>query len=105
MTNADPNTGEVYEECDFSGLPKVFCAHCKGDELGDEVKQVYGNDDTDEFEIVRIFEAQYPGTCTIDREHIIKRGDRVARIQRADNPMLPISGVACKNCVKLLPHA
>lgn len=52
------------------------------------------------YEVVgRTFESQFHGRCTLDREHKIKRGDRVARIQRTDNPMLPISGVVCKNCL------
>lgn len=55
--------------------------------------------------IGRRFESQFRGTCTLDYEHKIKRGDRVTRIQRADNPMLPISGVACANCTKLINHA
>lgn len=106
MTAADPRTGEVFEECDFSGLPKEFCAHCKGDKLGDEKAPVYGNDDESEFEIIgRVFEAQYSGVCTINYDHRVKRGDRVAKVQRADNPMLPVSGVACAACVKVLPHA
>lgn len=54
----------------------------------------------DRYEIVgRAFESQYSGRCTLDPDHKIKRGDRVARIQRKDNPMLPVSGVVCKNCV------
>lgn len=93
----------IYEECDFSGLPRVFCAHCKGHI--EEKPPVYGNDDPAEFEIIVVFDAQFPGVCTIDRDHRIKRGMRVARIQRADNPMIPISGVACSSCLKMLPHA
>lgn len=62
--------------------------------------------DEPEFEIIgRTFEAQYHGVCTLDYDHRVRRGDRVARIQRADNPMLPITGVACKNCIAFLPHA
>ncbi len=96
----------MYAECDFSGLPKMFCSHCTGDKLGDESPAVYGNDDPAEFEIVgRVFEAQFSGHCTLDYDHKVRRGDRVARVQRADNPMMPISGVACKDCVKILPHA
>ena len=54
----------------------------------------------DKYEIVgRTFESQFHGRCTLDRDHKIKRGDRVARIQRKDNPMLPIAGVVCKLCL------
>ena len=48
----------------------------------------------------RIFESQYRGRCTLDPEHPIKRGDRVARLLRKDNPMLTVPGVACKRCVE-----
>lgn len=96
---------DQFETCDFSELPKVFCAHCKGDKLGDEKKPVFGNDDPAEFEIERVLIAQYNGICTIDKDHSVRRGDRVAIVHRADNPMLKIQGVACKDCVKLLPHA
>lgn len=95
---------DEYEECDFSGLPRVFCAHCQGHK--EEKPSVYGNDDEDEFEIIgRVFDAQFPGHCTIDYDHRIKRGDRVARVQRIDNPMIPVTGVACSACVKVLSHA
>lgn len=54
----------------------------------------------EKYEIVgRAFDSQYRGTCTLDRDHVIKRGDRVARVQRKDNPMLTVGGVACKLCV------
>lgn len=45
------------------------------------------------------FESQYVGRCALDREHKIKRGDRVARVFRKDNPTLTVGGVVCKNCV------
>lgn len=58
-----------------------------------------------EYEIIgRTFEAQFPSHCAIDYDHKIKRGDRVGRVQRADNPMIPVPGVACKNCVKMYPR-
>lgn len=59
-----------------------------------------------ELELVgRIFEAQYPGKCAVDWDHKVKRGDRVSRVAWADNPGIPVSGVACKNCVKIMPTA
>lgn len=62
--------------------------------------------DEDEYEIIgRVFEAAFPGHCTIDYEHRVKRGDSVARVQRADNPMLPVTGVACRACTLVLPRA
>jgi len=108
---------DEYEECDFSGLPKIYCSHCRGDKLGDEKPEPrkYGNldlerDDTldpeDVFEVVgRAFEAKYKGHCTINYDHKIKMGSRVARVQRKDNPMIPVSGVACSECIRMLPKA
>jgi len=109
----NPSTGEIpddqFEECEQSGLPRVFCAHCKGDKLGDEHLPGVGFADEDanaEYErIGRTFAAQYSGVCTIDYDHRVKRGDIVSKVQRADNPLLPISGVACASCTKVLPHA
>ena len=110
---------DEWEECEWSGLAKAFCAHCKGQTLGDEKQpgrltteilfdgmdqEEPDNDDID-FEIVRTFEAKYNGVCTIEPGHKIRRGDRVAIVQRADNPMIPVKGVACKACVSVLPHA
>lgn len=92
------------ELCEKTDMPKYSCAHCQG--IKEEPVAVYGNDDTVEFErIGHSFEAQYGGVCTIDMNHIVKRKTRVSKVQRADNPMLPISGVACASCTKILPHA
>lgn len=67
---------------------------------------VFGNDDPEEFErIGPSFLAQYGGLCAIDPDHRVKRGDRVSRVHRTDNPMLVVSGVACSMCIKGMPHA
>lgn len=62
---------------------------------------------TDEtnYEVLRLFATSYRGRCTLDFDHLFKPGDLVARLQRADNPMLPVPGVACSRCWKLLPRA
>jgi hypothetical protein len=83
------------EECEFSLLPKAFCSHC----LGDDEPEL-------EWEVVvisRKFRAQYPGWCAVDDDHRIRLGDLVAKIGRSDNPMKPLSGVACQKCVRMLP--
>lgn len=107
-------TDNDYEECDFSGLAKIYCAHCLGHKLGDEKPDLpkFGNldvareDPEDVFEVIgRAFEAQYKGHCTINYDHTIKRGSRVARVQRQDNPMIPVGGVACSECIRILPKA
>lgn len=112
-------TDDQWEECSFSGLAKITCSHCQGHTLGDEKSDKHlttellfddqegeqPDDEDVEFEILRTFPAQYNGFCTIERAHKIKRGDIVAVVQRADNPMLPVKGVACRSCVSILPHA
>ena len=55
--------------------------------------------DHSNYEIDSTFASQYRGTCALDREHLIKRGDRVARVIRRDNPTLTVQGVVCKNCL------
>lgn len=62
-------------------------------------------DFTDDFEITSTFVAQYRGTCTIDREHEWRRGQRIGRVAHANNPMLPVQGYACADCTKLLPRS
>lgn len=84
-------------ECEFSGLPQRFCSHCTGDTLEPEEEE--------EFEITAVFDARFSGRCAVDPDHIVRKGDRVGFIQRADNPMLPKTGVACKACVRSLPNA
>lgn len=106
-------TDNDFEECDFSGLAKIYCAHCLGHKLGDEPDQPkYGNldfeeaDPEDVFEVVgRAFESKYKGHCTLNYDHKIKMGSRVARVQRKDNPMIPVTGVACSDCIRILPKA
>lgn len=63
-------------------------------------------DDEIEYEIIgRRFESQFSGRCAVDWNHRVKRGDIVAKVQRADNPFLPVAGVACGACTKDLPRA
>lgn len=83
--------------CDFSLLPEATCAHCLG----------HDNDILPEsdYEITVLMTAQFHGTCTIDPEHRIRKGDTIARVQHADNPFLPVPGVACASCVLDLPRA
>ena len=49
-----------------------------------------------------LIDAKFSGRCAIVWDHRIKRGDVVTRIARADNPFLPVTGVACANCTKFL---
>lgn len=47
-----------YEECDFSGLAKIYCAHCLGHKLGDEKPEPrkYGNLDVESEDPEDIYE-------------------------------------------------
>lgn len=54
--------------------------------------------------IGRRFKSQFSGVCTIDRDHPIKRGDWVTRVEHADNPFIPVTGVACKYCLSVMEH-
>lgn len=58
--------------------------------------------DIDDYETLGSFDAGWSGRCTIDPDHTIKRGDRVAKIQLKANPLLPVTGVACKHCTSHL---
>ena len=52
--------------------------------------------------ISKPFLSTFSGRCAVDNTHIVKKNTWVARVQRADNPMLPVTGVACATCVKML---
>lgn len=62
-------------------------------------------DPDDDFEITYIFKAQFAGTCTLDREHEWRRGQKIGALKHASNPMLPVQGFACAECTKILPRA
>jgi hypothetical protein len=89
-------------ECLISGLPMGTCAHCRGDRL-DDLDSLEAEDGYDDYEITAIFEAIYPGTCILNREHKVKRGDKVGRVRHGSNPLVPIGGVACKVCTQDYP--
>lgn len=58
-----------------------------------------------EFEVFSTFQAIYNSTCTINNSHKIKRNDRIGRVRRISNPLLPVPGYACQGCLKLLPRS
>jgi hypothetical protein len=86
------------KDCEFSGLPEATCSHCLKQDDSDILPE-------SEYEIVATFDAQFHGWCNIDSEHRIKKGSKVARVQHADNPLLPVPGVACATCILDLPRA
>jgi hypothetical protein len=57
------------------------------------------------YSVTAVFPSQYKGFCKIDYAHRIKLGDMVGKLEKTDNPMLPVSGVACEKCVRDLPRA
>lgn len=98
MTTITTNTEWLNETCDWSLMHRYECAHCMN------------IDDSDiepdhEYEITAIFPSQFGGYCTIEPSHRIRKGDRVSKIQRADNPMIVIPGVACSVCTLDFPRA
>ena len=61
--------------------------------------------DSEDYEVTSTFESMYRGTCALDNRHDVKRGTRVGKIRLVSNPLLPVPGVACAQCVKILPRA
>jgi hypothetical protein len=61
--------------------------------------------DLDEYEVTQTFLAVYIGQCTMDNQHPIRRNTRVGRVRMISNPLIPIPGVACADCVRLMPRA
>ena len=89
--------------CSFSDLPEATCSHCRGDD--DDPAHMHGVIDADVERVSPIFAAQYSGVCVLDRSHIVKRGDKVSKVRYVDNPLITLSGVACKNCTLDVPRA
>lgn len=58
-----------------------------------------------EYEWTAKFWSQYSGYCTLNPDHRFKKGELVAKIQKADNPFITITGVACKHCLLDIPKA
>ncbi len=58
-----------------------------------------------EYEIVAVFPTQFSGYCTLVDMHKIRKGDRVGKVRRADNPTIVLPGVACKYCILDYPRA
>lgn len=58
-----------------------------------------------DYEIVAVFPSQFGGYCNLEIAHRIRKGDRVSKIRRADNPMVPLPGVACSFCTLDIPRA
>lgn len=87
-------------KCTVTGDDMVTCQHCL-----DPNYLVVEEDNTPDYETIgRPFQAQFRGVCTVERRHTYKKGDKVSRVQRADNPTILVSGVACKHCSLLLPR-
>ena len=83
--------------CEVTGLPSYLCTHCQSGNW----RPTRDAEPLEHFEISSaVFEAQYSGRCTINHSHKIKRGERVARVQFSDNPMVPVPGVACYSCIR-----
>lgn len=61
--------------------------------------------DEHEYEVLRVIQVSYPATCNMDDRHRIRPGDKGARLQRADNPMWPVPGLACIKCIKGMPRS
>lgn len=61
--------------------------------------------DPDQVEVIATFIVAYPATCAIDWDHKVKVGQRAGKLARKDNPMIPVPGSACQDCLTWLPKA
>lgn len=85
------------EDCPKTGLPMAFCSHCTGD---DEREAIEAREEREYLLKGWPFLAQFPGRCAVDEDHPVKKGSKVSRVIRADNPLLTVPGVACTACVR-----
>jgi hypothetical protein len=58
-----------------------------------------------DYEITATFRTLYPGYCTLEERHRIRKGEYVSKLRRADNPMVSIPGFACRVCALDIPRA
>lgn len=66
-------------------------------------------DDPDEetpegFVVIASFRAQYKGFCNLNEEHTYKANDLVGKLERTDNPFIPVRGVCCNRCLRTTTH-
>lgn len=61
--------------------------------------------DFEQVEITGMFVVAYSARCVLEWDHQIKIGQRAFKVQRKDNPMLPVSGAVCQDCAKRLSKA
>lgn len=58
----------------------------------------------EQFVILATFKSQFSGICAADETHAYKRNDYVGKLERSDNPFLPVTGVCCNRCVRTITH-
>lgn len=58
----------------------------------------------DKYVVVATFKSSFRGDCNVDETHTYKTGDRVGKLERSDNPFIPVTGVCCNRCVRTLTH-
>lgn len=80
------------DRCELTDLPREMCAHCKG---------VEAEDPTVDYRLEGVFTAKYNGTCGIDDDHGIVKGDEISRVMPTDNPFSDVV-FACSRCTKKL---
>jgi hypothetical protein len=57
----------------------------------------------DQLVVSQVFTAQYPGNCKVcDARY--KVGVKVGKLEREDNPFIPVTGVACPRCLRDIPR-
>jgi hypothetical protein len=88
---------DMNEICEWSLMHRYECAHCL--EPDADITPDH------EYEIVSNFPSQFGGYCNLEESHRIRKGDRVSKIRRADNPLISIPGVTCRICSLDIPRA
>jgi len=58
-----------------------------------------------EYEVVHTMISKESGVCCLNDSHRIRRGDKIGKLQRADNPFIPVAGWACRHCTVIYPKS
>lgn len=56
------------------------------------------------FVVISTAKASWRGDCAADELHTYKPGDIIGKLERSDNPFLPVPGWCCNRCVRTITH-
>lgn len=59
---------------------------------------------SDLYLVVKTVKSSWRGDCNLDETHTYRSGDIIGKLERSDNPFIPVSGWCCNKCVRTTTH-